>query len=129
MTFHRTQTESQLKEIQSLLLEHLHSIAKDEAIHTTRRNINPKIWGPSGWKFLDKVVQGYPKRASHSDQMQMLDFLTSLGHALPCSKCRENYVNFTMKYPPIEYVESKNNVKRWLKAYRKSSKYIKRFKK
>lgn len=125
MAFH-TQTESQLREMQASLMEHLNTVARDEAIHTTRKNGNPKIWGPSGWKFLDKVVEGYPKRASHSDQVQMLDFLTSLGHALPCSKCRENYVDFTLKYPPIEYVGSKCGVKRWLKAHKRKLNRVKR---
>ena len=113
-------SEAQLKEIQELLLEHLESQRRING-NSKRRNINPKVWGPSGWKFLDKIVEGYPNRATHDDQVQMLDFLTSLGHVLPCAKCRENYITFTLKYPPIEYVGSKRNVKKWLQAYKRKS--------
>jgi hypothetical protein len=25
-----------------------------------RNNLNPKIWGPSGWFFIDSIVLSYP---------------------------------------------------------------------
>lgn len=111
-------TELKLREIQALLLDRIDEENKKEGT-SIRRNFSPKVWGPPGWAFLGKIVDGYPVRASHSDQVQMLDFLTSLGHVLPCAKCRKNYIDFTFKYPPIDYVSGRAKVRLWIRAYKR----------
>ena len=85
---------------------------------TSTSGNNDKMRGPSGWKFLDAVIEGCPVKAGCIDQMQMLDFLTSLGHILPCEICRKNCDEFTSKCPPIECVGTKKKVQRWLQAYK-----------
>ena len=114
--------ELKLKEIQRVLLER---IAEDAGRSITRKrvNMNPKLWGPPGWKFIDKIIAGYPVTAGHRDKVMMLDFLTSLGYLLPCARCRKNYTAFTEAYPPIEYVGGKTLVRRWINAYKKKSQH------
>jgi len=116
----RTSKEKKLKQIQVVLLD---EIGKLDGLGegSRRKNINPGEWGRVGWEFLDKVVDGYPTRANHSDQVQMLDFLTSLGHVLPCARCRANYIEFTLAHPPVDYVGGKTKVKGWLRAYKRKS--------
>ena len=101
-----------LEDIQRALLE---SIAEEGG---RRKNINPKIWGRDGWAFLDKVADSYPVKPDKHDRLQMIRFLTSLGYALPCQKCRHNYIDFVMEYPPVDYVGSKRRVKQWIKLYK-----------
>jgi hypothetical protein len=113
-----TQNELYIKEIQGLLLEHLQGSIVQRS--NKRRAIDPTIWGPHAWRFLESVVNGYPVRPSHGDKVHMLDFLTSLGHVLPCNRCRESYTLFTATHPPIAYVGNRKRVKKWLQAYRKT---------
>ncbi len=84
-----------------------------------RKNINPKVWGPPGWMFLEKVADSYPVKPKNIDKLRMVNFLTSLGYALPCKKCRANYIRFAMEYPPDKYVASSRKVKQWLRLYKR----------
>jgi len=115
-----TTAELDLRGVQRLLLDYISAENNDKG-GTKRKNLNPKTWGTEGWAFLDSIVEGYPTRAGRFDQVQMLDFLTSLGYVLPCARCRDNYEAFASKYPPIEYVSSKRRVKAWLKAYKRKN--------
>ena len=105
--------DATLKELQSMLLKHIQTDLSPK--RSVRKNYNPKVWGPPAWKFLDKIAMGYPVKPTHHDQMQMLDFLQSLGHMLlPCARCRENYMDFCERNPPMNAVASKKKVKAWL---------------
>ena len=106
-----------LKEVQRLLIRRMMA-EEGKTMSTRRKNVPTKIWGASAWKFLESVVQGYPKEAGAHDRMMMIDFLTSLGSALPCQKCRLDYKKFISKYPPTEYVATRSMVRKWLKAYK-----------
>lgn len=85
---------------------------------SVRRNVNPKLWGSAGWKFIDKIVDGYPVTASRRDKVHMVGFLTSLGHVLPCKTCRENHIKFSKEHPPSRYVHSRKQVRKWLRMYK-----------
>ena len=101
-----------LKELQLMLLK---QIQTDLSLkRSVRKNYNPKVWGPPAWKFLDKIAQGHPVKPTMRDKMEMLDFLQSLGHVLPCARCRENHIAFSQKLPPMSAVASKRKVKAWL---------------
>lgn len=86
-----------------------------------RDDINPKIWGPIAWNFLDYVVAGYPSSASIKDQEWMIRFLNVLGDSLPCTKCRGNYKEFISLYPVGNHVQTRQGVIKWLVSYRKWS--------
>lgn len=62
-------------------------------------NINPNLWGPPAWSFLLYIGLSYPQNPSEVEKQNMRNFLQSLGHILPCNKCRYNYKNHLMKYP------------------------------
>lgn len=84
-----------------------------------RDNIDPKIWGPPGWEFLDAIVGGYPYQATNDEKRQMTAFLISLGNVLPCSTCRKNYTDFATAYPPSLHVSGRMEVAKWLNMYKK----------
>ena len=105
-------------EFKSSLFEDL-----DRGREPVRLNVNPKIWGPAGWTFIDKVIEGYPaRRAKMSDQIAMTDFLTSLERVLPCKKCRKSFREYAEMNPPIEAVVNRRRAKQWLEAYKKFNK-------
>lgn len=85
---------------------------------TPRKNLPPKKWGPPAWKFLDSVVQSYPKKPNTREQASMVNFLMSLGHVLPCEQCQRNYSDFALQYPPVHNVQSRVALERWFKAYK-----------
>lgn len=108
-----------LKELQRMLLM---QIAGPAPTKSKRTNYNPKVWGPPAWKFLDKIALGYPNKPTHHDQIQMLDFLQSLGHMLPCAACRANYLDFSLKHPPMNAVASRKKVQAWLNRLKAKTK-------
>ena len=100
-----------LKELQLMLLKQIQTDPSPKC--SVRKNHNPKVWGPPAWKFLDKIAQGHPVKPAMRDKMQMLNFLQSLGHMLPCARCRENHIASSQKHPPMNAVASKRKVKAW----------------
>lgn len=87
-----------------------------------RPDLNPKSWGPPAWAFLDSVLQSFPANALLHDRLWMIEFLTSLADALPCTRCRENYRNFLQRNPVQGYVGGRAEIQGWLNAYKMWSK-------
>lgn len=85
----------------------------------SRNNINPRHWGPPGWIFLFSIADGYPEIAGPQDKIKMMEFLASLGHLLPCAKCRRSYTEFALMYAPANYVRGRTQVRGWLQAYKR----------
>ena len=48
-------------------------------------------WGSSGWIFLHCVSFSYSTKPSIEERRNMLNFLLSVGHVLPCRRCRSHY--------------------------------------
>ena len=84
-----------------------------------RENVNPSTWGPPGWIFLDSIIQSYPYNPTLKDQIWMLDFMTSLGDALPCAACRASFKMFTQTNPV--QIESQAKMKNWIEKYKQWS--------
>lgn len=89
---------------------------------TKRVDIEPSVWGPSAWVFLDAVVNSFPAEASLSDQLWIADFLANLTDALPCEKCRSNYTLFLRRNPLPMNVIGREQVRTWLARYRNEHK-------
>jgi hypothetical protein len=79
-----------------------------------RININPNIWGPKGWFFLDSVILSYPLNPSFDDKKKFKDFFTLVADMVPCAKCRQHYSEFITKYPLNDLIlSSKNKLINW----------------
>ena len=85
--------------------------------------MDPSSWGPPAWTFIAAIIQSYPVTASQQDQLWMIDFLTALGDALPCEKCRGNYKLFLYQNPIRIHVVGRQSVANWLNSYKQWSKY------
>jgi len=64
-----------------------------------RIDLNPKIWGPKAWFFIDSVIIGYSNNPSDKDKNIMRQFMLSLLYLLPCRKCRKKYHKHLEKHP------------------------------
>lgn len=87
-----------------------------------RLNVDPKIWGPPAWKFIDAVVSSYPVRANNNDKIWMMNFLYVIADALPCASCRANYKNFIALYPVETNIGGRAAVENWFREYKLWSK-------
>ncbi len=83
-----------------------------------RIDISPSFWGPSGWIFIDSIIEAFPDSANNEERNKMYAFMVSLQLLLPCQRCRHNYKRFMIDHPPERYISGKYYVKQWFNMYR-----------
>ena len=80
-----------------------------------RHNLNPEIWGPHAWFFIESSVLSYPDNPSSSDKKKMSTFLKSLQYAIPCEGCRNHYKQNLKSFPLNENVlKNKDELFKWV---------------
>ena len=62
-------------------------------------NLNPQIWGPPAWFFIESIIISYPKNPTIEEKESYKNFFNSLPYILPCQKCKEHFKRFLSKYP------------------------------
>ena len=78
-------------------------------------NLNPNVWGPHAWFFLDSIVLSLPNNLSYEQKNIYKNFFTSLQDVLPCEGCREHYKQNLIKYPLTDKILSKKeNIIKWI---------------
>lgn len=78
-------------------------------------NLNPNVWGPHGWFFLDSIVLSLPDNLSYEQKIIFKNFFTSLQDVLPCAACREHYKQNLIEFPLTDTILSKKeNIIKWI---------------
>jgi hypothetical protein len=78
-------------------------------------NLNPKVWGPHAWFFLDSIMLSLPNKLNNEQKNIYKNFFTSLQYILPCEGCRNHYTENLKKYPLTDQILSnKENMIKWL---------------
>ena len=78
-------------------------------------NLNPQVWGPRAWFFIDSIVLSLPDKLSYEQKNIYKNFLTSLQDILPCEGCRKHYKQNLIKFPLTDEVLSKKeNMIKWV---------------
>lgn len=78
-------------------------------------NLNPKIWGPHGWFFIESIVLSLPDKIPFILQNEIKHFLISLSSLLPCEKCRYHFSEYIKKTNMMEAdFSTKNQVFKWI---------------
>ena len=78
-------------------------------------NLNPLIWGPHGWFFLESIIISYPNNPTKEQQENYKNFFIFLKDVLPCEKCRINYSRHLKNNPLNDNVLSnKDNFFKWI---------------
>jgi hypothetical protein len=79
-----------------------------------------KVWGPAGWLFLHAITFGYPyainpENPDHATKQEdYYKFFYYLGKVLPCKYCRESYQEFMNKLSPIDKLNTRKELTRWM---------------
>ena len=76
--------------------------------------MDPKIWGPHAWFFLNSVALAYPENPNEEQKIQYYNFFKSLSYVLPCKVCRENYKNHFFKNKLKNNLNNKKQINKWL---------------
>lgn len=80
-------------------------------------NLNPKIWGPHAWFFIDSIVIALPNNIDNKMQNELKHFFISLQSLLPCEKCRLHFSEYIKQTNIIEYdFSTKDNVIIWVNS-------------
>lgn len=74
--------------------------------------MDPKVWGPSCWLFLEKVVSSYSHSPSDVEKLFIKDFVYKIGDMLPCYSCRSHFKTYIRSNPPD--LQSKTTMTVWL---------------
>ena len=78
-------------------------------------NLNPNVWGPHGWFFIDSIVLSLPNILSYEQKNIYKNFFTSLQDVLPCAACREHYKQNLIEFPLTDAILSKKeNMIKWI---------------
>lgn len=57
-------------------------------------NLDPKIWGPKAWFFIESLIRGLPDNINQSLEDEIKKFFYSLKVLLPCEACRNHYIEY-----------------------------------
>ena len=78
-------------------------------------NLNPSVWGPHGWFFLDSVALSYPDYPTNKEKENIKIFFTSIKNILPCRSYRVHYEHNLMKFPLTNTVlKNRKNLLEWV---------------
>jgi hypothetical protein len=73
------------------------------------------VWGPSLWMTLHTISLNYPCHPTAEQKMQYKQYFDSLGHVLPCGKCRDNLVsNLSCTKYGEDVFENRDTLSRWV---------------
>jgi hypothetical protein len=80
-----------------------------------RINLDPKIWGPYGWLFIQSCILSYPENPNNNDKEGFRQLLGSLKIVLPCLKCRNHFEEYIYDNPlDNNILNNKENLIKWI---------------
>lgn len=57
-------------------------------------NLNPKIWGPHAWFFIESIAISLPDVIPIETQNELKHFFISISFLLPCETCRNHFSEY-----------------------------------
>ena len=76
-------------------------------------NFPPEVWGPFFWHTIHIVALGYPKDPTYSDKKAAKEFFESLQHLIPCSICKNHYVQHIQNKPITPSLDTREHLIQW----------------
>ena len=76
--------------------------------------MDPSIWEPINWNYLNIIVLNYPKNPTKQQKKLYIDFINSLPHLLPSLKYKKIFLNEFNKLPVRFYVTNNETLINWL---------------
>ena len=84
-------------------------------MNENRINLDPKIWGPYGWLFIQSSILTYPNNPSENEKLAYKQFIESLKIILPCLKCRDHITQYINDNPLNDNIlNNRDNFLKWI---------------
>lgn len=74
---------------------------------------NSKLWGSSGWTFLEYTALGYPDSPTDKDKEHYKQLFSNLEYTLPCKECRINFSLHILETPIEPYLKNSYSLYEW----------------
>ena len=76
--------------------------------------LNPEIWGPHYWFFLQTVSITYPHKPNDVSKKKYYDFIQNLPLFIPNREIGNNFSKLLDKYPVTPYLDSRLSFMKWI---------------
>ncbi len=77
-------------------------------------DLNPEVWGPHYWFFLQSVAQTYPEYPNQITKRKYYDLIHNLPLFIPHTKIADEFASLLDKYPATAYLDKKDSFIRWI---------------
>jgi hypothetical protein len=78
-------------------------------------NLNPKIWGPHAWFFIESIAISLPEIIPIETQNELKHFFISISFLLPCETCKNHFSEYNKKTDIMNIdFSTKTKVFKWI---------------
>jgi len=76
--------------------------------------LDPSVWGPHYWFFLNTVALNYPHYPNTITKKKYYDLFQNLPLFIPVEKVANNFSNLLQEYPIVPYLDNRESLVRWI---------------
>ena len=77
-------------------------------------NLDPKIWGPHYWFFLDTIAMTYPNHPNAVTKKKYYEFIQNIPLFIPVENMASEFSKLLDKYPVVPYLDNRESFIRWI---------------
>lgn len=85
-----------------------------EFVHLTPELMDPEVWGPHFWFFIQTVAHTYPETPTAVTKRKYYDFIQNLPLFIPNPKIGDQFSSLLDSYPVSPYLDSRESFIRWI---------------
>ena len=76
--------------------------------------LEPKVWGPHMWFFINTIAMTYPNRPNAVTKKKYYDFMQNLPMFIPIEHMSGEFSKLLDEYPIQPYLDTKESFIRWV---------------
>jgi len=76
--------------------------------------LDPKVWGPHMWFFINTIAITYPNRPNAITKKKYYDFMQNLPMFIPIEQMSGEFSKLLDEYPIQPYLDTKESFIRWV---------------
>ena len=76
--------------------------------------LDPKVWGPHMWFFINTIAMTYPNRPNAITKKKYYDFMQNLPMFIPIEQMSGEFSKLLDEYPIQPYLDTKESFIRWI---------------
>jgi hypothetical protein len=76
--------------------------------------LDPKVWGPHYWFFLNTVAMTYPHHPNTVTKKKYYEFIQNLPLFIPVEQISSDFSKLIEKYPISPYLDNRDSFVRWI---------------